>query len=83
MICGENTDLLNDVPIEKIKTISSKAVESLVKGRWKEGLDLTRDLDQLVTKHFSHPVLEMVEAQVGIWKCMWLKYGNMRLVKTM
>ena len=83
MICGETSDLLKDIPIEAIKKMSSKAVESFVKGRWKEGLDLTRDLDQLVNKHFTHPVLEMVEAQVGIWKCMWLKYGNMRLVKTL
>ena len=83
MICGGITDSISDIPLQSIKETSSKAVDYFVKGKWKEGLDLTKDLDQVVNKHFSSPVLEMVEAQVGIWKCMWLKYGNMKLVKTL
>ena len=83
LVCGKTTDLFKDVPLPDLKSISSKALNALVKGQWEEGLELAKKTELLATKHFTLPVLEWVEVQVAIWKCLWLKFGSMRLVKSM
>ena len=83
LVCGQTTDLTKDIPLPEMKSISGKALNCLVKGQWKEGLELAKKTELLVTKHFSLPVLEWIEVQIAIWKCLWLKFGSMRLVKSL
>jgi len=75
--------LLQDIPLEAIKKISSEACETLVRGQWSKGLELAQKTEEMVKKHFSLPVLEVTQVQISIWKCLWLVHGSMRLVKTM
>ena len=67
----------NTIAVEE----SDTNIEHLVKGRWNAGIDCVKTCDNLMNKHLSLPLLELTEAQIAIWKCMWLKYGNMKLVK--
>ena len=67
LVCGQTTDLTKDIPLPEIKSISGKALNCLVKGQWKEGLELAKRTELLVTKHFSLPVLEWVEVQIAIY----------------
>ena len=69
--------------MDDLKKVSSQAVELLVKGQWKKGLELARKTEKMVTKHFCLPVLELTEVQISIWKCLWLAHGSMRLVKSL
>ena len=50
-------------------------------GNWISGMSDGVKCHDLVRKHLGFPMLEMTEIQIGIWKCMWLKAGNMKLVK--
>jgi hypothetical protein len=83
LVCGKSTNLLQDIPLEAIKKISSEACETLVRGQWSKGLELAQKTEEMVKKHFSLPVLEVTQVQISIWKCLWLVHGSMRLVKTM
>ena len=56
-------------------------MEDLVSGRWTSGMSLGKECHDLIRTHLSFPMLEMTEIQIAIWKCMWLKAGNMKLVK--
>lgn len=81
LVCGSETDLGKDVPLKRIKEESKAAIDLLLKGQWSLGIEKVATCDRLVSKYFEGPTLEMAEAQVAIWKCMWLRFGNMRLVK--
>ena len=59
----------------------SKAVDRLVRGDWRPGLEYGLKCSQLTDSHFGPPVLELAEVHIAMWKCMWLKAGNMKLVK--
>ena len=83
LVCGKSTNLLQDIPLEAIKKMSSEACETLVRGQWSKGLELAQKTEEMVKKHFSLPVLEVTQVQISIWKCLWLVHGSMRLVKTM
>ena len=62
--------------------MSSQALKCLIKGQWEEGLELAKKTEFLATRHFTQPVLEWVQVQIAIWKCLWLKFGSMKLVKS-
>lgn len=83
LVCGHETQIETEVrsSISEIKAQSKLAIEHLVKGRWNAGINCVKTCDNLLNKHLSVPLLELTEAQIAIWKCMWLKYGNMKLVK--
>jgi hypothetical protein len=81
LICGEETDIVRDVPLQKIKELSRYAVQYLLTGQWCSGIDTGVECHDLIQKHLSFPLLEMTEIQIAIWKCMWLKFGNIKLVK--
>ena len=83
LVCGHETQIQSEVRecILEIKSYSKKAVELLVKGKWSAGIDCVKECDRLMNKHLALPLLELTEAQLAIWKCMWLKYGNMKLIK--
>ena len=83
VVCGETTNLLQDIPLEAIKKLSSEACETLIRGQWHKGLELARKTEEVIKKHFSLPVLEMTEVHIAIWKSLWLAHGSMRLVKTL
>ena len=83
VVCGESTHLLQDIPLEAIKKLSAEACEVLVNGQWSKGLEMARKVEEMITKHFSLPVLELTQVQISIWKCLWLVHGSMRLVKTL
>lgn len=83
LVCGETTDLIRDIPVDDLKKRSAEAIDTLIKGRWCEGLEMAKQVEGIVTKHFNLPVLELSEVQIAIWKCLWLKHGSMRKVKTL
>ena len=39
LVCGTETDLVNDIPLSEIKSLSRKAIEALIRGQWKEGIE--------------------------------------------
>ena len=59
LVCGQTTDLTKDIPLPEIKSISGKALNCLVKGQWKEGLELAKRTELLVTKHCEIGSLEV------------------------
>jgi len=70
--------------------ISNIILQALLAARWRAGLAYANKCASLAERHlgagdgktsFPPPPLELVEAQVAIWKCMWLKIGNMKRVK--
>jgi hypothetical protein len=81
LVCGAETDLNYDIPLKEIKNLSSTSIEALIRGHWREGIEAAARCDYLVDKHLSFPLLEISDVQVAIWKCMWLKFGSIRLVK--
>ena len=83
LVCGHETNIQTEVRtcISEVKAQSNMAIDHLVKGRWNAGIECVKGYDRLMNKHLSLPLLEVAEAQIAIWKCMWLKYGNMKLVK--
>ena len=83
VVCGERTNLAQDIPLEAIKKSSALACQAFIKGQWQQGLNLAKETESLVTRSFSLPVLELTEVQIAIWKCLWLKYGSMRQVKAL
>ena len=83
LVCGAETDLASNIPLNEIKNLSSTSIEALIRGQWREGIEAAARCDYLVDKHLSQPLLEIADVQVAIWKCMWLKFGSMRLVKIM
>jgi hypothetical protein len=80
-VCGAETDLASDIPLSDIKRLSREAVEALVRGRWRSGLEAAARCERLASKHLSLPLLEVADVQVAIWKAMWLKFGTMKLVR--
>ena len=83
LVCGHETQIETDVRacVSEIKAQSKLAIGHLVKGRWSAGIGCVKTCDSLMNKHLALPLLEVTEAQLAIWKCMWLKYGNMKLIK--
>lgn len=81
LVCGKNTNIFDDIPLQQIKDASRGAVQRLLTGRWDEGIRMATECHDLVVRHLAFPVLEMTEVQIAIWKCMWLKIGNLKLVK--
>jgi hypothetical protein len=81
LVCGETTDFHKDIPLKALQEAASNATATLIKGKWTEGLEHAIIVESLATKHFAMPVLEVVDAQIAISKCMWLRYGSMRLIK--
>ena len=83
LVCGHETNIQAEVRacISEIKSESKAAIDHLVKGRWNAGMECVQSCDNLMNKHLAMPLLELAEAQIAIWKCMWLKYGNMKLIK--
>ena len=83
LVCGHETQIETEVRacITEIKAQSKQAIEHLVKGRWNAGTECVKNCDLLMHKHLSLPLLELADAQIAIWKCMWLKFGNMKLIK--
>ncbi len=79
--CGTDTDVVRNVPLASIKSESSSAVSHLLSGRWRQGMEAAGRCQGLVEAHLSQPLLEVTEVQIAIWKCMWLKIGNMKTVK--
>lgn len=39
LVCGAETDLVNDIPLAEIKSLARKAVDDLIRGKWKEGIE--------------------------------------------
>ena len=81
LVCGQTTNLNSDIPLKDLKSESEAVVDLLTHGKWTRGLAETARLMDTASKHFCMPVSEVVEAQIAIWKCMWLRYGNMKHVK--
>ena len=83
LVCGHETLVETEVraSITEIKSHSKMAIDHLVKGRWNAGVECVKNCDRLMNQYLSLPLLELTEAQIAIWKCMWLKYGNMKLIK--
>ena len=81
IVCGEVTNVNTDIPLAKLKELSDEAVNLLVHGKWKEGLEKTGATISLASKHFCPPVAEVVEAQIAIWKGLWFNCGNTKHVK--
>ena len=83
LVCGHETLIETEVRtcVSEMKAESKKAIDFLVKGRWNDGIECAAKCDTLMRKHLSLPLLEITEAQIAIWKCLWLKYGNMKLIK--
>ena len=81
LVCGHETDLAADLPLKAISRESEEAVAHLVKGDWEIGIRHVEKCHALIDKHLSLPMLELTEAHIAIWKCIWLKFGNMKLVK--
>ena len=83
VVCGKNTNFLEDIPLDDLKTLSAEACQALVKGQWAHGLELARKTENMAKRYFSLPVLELSNVHISIWRCLWLKFGSMRLVKSM
>merc|ERR1719419_1548476 len=81
LVCGHETDLVADIPLGAIANESDLAINHLEKGDWQIGLKHVRKCEQLVDKHLSMPNLDLSEARISIWRCLWLKFGSMKLVK--
>ncbi|TRY63413.1 hypothetical protein TCAL_02645 [Tigriopus californicus] len=81
LMCGKQTDLQQDVPLSRIKELSKQSVEKFIQGLWEEGMVLGRECAELIEKHVHLPILELTDIQIGIWKCIWIKWGNLKLVK--
>ncbi len=79
--CGGDTDVVRDVPLSAVKSESAAAVSHLLGGRWREGMAAAARCQGLVETHLSQPLQEVTEVQIAIWKCMWLKVGNMKTIK--
>ncbi len=70
-----------DAKVGELKTLSQNAVNLLIHGSWNDGLEAAEESINFGLKHFSLPILEVSETQIAIWKCLWLKFGNMKQVK--
>jgi hypothetical protein len=44
---------MHDLPLAEIKRLSREAVEALIRGRWKEGIEAAAKCDALASKHLS------------------------------
>ena len=77
--CGEEVDF--DKVLSGLSLLSKSSVASLIQGQWSLGLEDGVQCHDLVQKHFKDPILELTEVQIAIWKCMWIKVGNLRKVK--
>lgn len=81
LACGHETDLEKDIPLQSIKEESDKAQEHLQKGDLQIGLKHLERCEHLVNRHLSMPCVELSDAQIDVWRCLWLKFGSMKLVK--
>ena len=45
------------------------------------GLKHLERCEHLVNRHLSMPCVELSDAQIDVWRCLWLKFGSMKLVK--
>lgn len=80
-MCGKENDITETIPVRSIKDLSHSAVEHLIAGQWEEGITKLKQCEAVVAKNLQPPILELTEAQIAVWKAMWLKYGNMKIVK--
>ena len=83
LVCGKVTNLKDQrhFPLNLIKETSSDSINHFVHGRWRQGMDKGIECRALVTKHLTVPVLELTEVEIAIWKCLWLKWGNLKKVQ--
>eukprot|EP00095_Tigriopus_kingsejongensis_P011484 maker-scaffold626_size122949-snap-gene-0.33 protein:Tk11484 transcript:maker-scaffold626_size122949-snap-gene-0.33-mRNA-1 annotation:"set and mynd domain-containing protein 4-like" len=80
-LCGQETHILSDVPLPRVKELTIQAVDELVRGQWESGIEDGRECQRLIARHMELPVVEQTEVQIALWKSMWLQWGNLRLIK--
>ena len=63
LVCGHETQIQTEVRqcISDIKSHSKKAVELLVKGKWRDGIESVRECDRLMNQHFALPLLDRLD----------------------